>query len=281
MSGNLFLRFPEGKAKALTFSYDDGVYCDIKLVVIFKKHGLKATFNINSGILGDGSSTANNGRLSVSQIKELYTPDLFEVACHGYTHPWLDKCDQAVALNEIAKDRLALEEIFNYEVHGCAYPYGTYNDTVIEVLKSAGIYYSRTTQSHCGFSLPNNWLTWHPTCHHKNPKLQELGDKLINAKNITHDPMLLYVWGHSYEFGNDNNWEIIEEFAEKIAGKNDIWYASNMEIYRYCRSFSRLKYSADGNIIYNPNADKIWFVDRQGKNYSINSGETLNLKAGE
>ena len=37
-----------GKMKAITFSYDDGVTQDKRLVDIFNKYGLKATFNINS-----------------------------------------------------------------------------------------------------------------------------------------------------------------------------------------------------------------------------------------
>ena len=38
--------------KAITFSYDDGVTQDKRLVDIFNKYGLKATFNINSELLG-------------------------------------------------------------------------------------------------------------------------------------------------------------------------------------------------------------------------------------
>ena len=41
--------FPKGRYKALTFSYDDGREEDRRLVSIFRKHGLKATFNLNSG----------------------------------------------------------------------------------------------------------------------------------------------------------------------------------------------------------------------------------------
>ena len=44
----IYLRFPDGKPKALTFSYDDGVETDKRLIEIFQKHGLKGTFNINS-----------------------------------------------------------------------------------------------------------------------------------------------------------------------------------------------------------------------------------------
>jgi len=42
--------FPNGKIKAVTLSYDDGVEQDIRLIEIMKKYGLKGTFNINSGL---------------------------------------------------------------------------------------------------------------------------------------------------------------------------------------------------------------------------------------
>lgn len=40
-----------GKNKAVTFSYDDGVTQDIQLVNLFNKYGLKCTFNLNSGLM--------------------------------------------------------------------------------------------------------------------------------------------------------------------------------------------------------------------------------------
>ena len=56
--GSIFMRFPYGKSKALTLSYDDGVAQDIRLIEIMKKHGLKGTFNINSGMYAP-EGTAN------------------------------------------------------------------------------------------------------------------------------------------------------------------------------------------------------------------------------
>ena len=44
----VFMRYPEGRAKAVTFSYDDGVVQDKRLAEIFNKYGIKATFNFNS-----------------------------------------------------------------------------------------------------------------------------------------------------------------------------------------------------------------------------------------
>jgi len=45
--------FQNGKAKAVTMSYDDGVFQDIKLIEIFSKHGIKSAFHLNGGLFGD------------------------------------------------------------------------------------------------------------------------------------------------------------------------------------------------------------------------------------
>ena len=276
MSCYYVLHFPEGKMKAVTFSYDDGMDSDIRLCEIFKKNGLKATFNLNGALL-TGLEGINARKLSENEAKELYADPLFEVACHAYTHPYLEKCDPAVALNELVSDRLKLESLFGCEVHGMAYPMGTYSDSVIECCRTAGIYYSRTTKSTLDFKLPTEWLAWHPTCHHANKEIFNLADKFLNEPLNPKDPAkLFYIWGHSYEFNMRNDWERMEELCELLGGHDDVWYATNMEIYRYCRSFSRLKYSADGKIIYNPTAVKIWLRDGiRGEVFSIEPGETV------
>ena len=47
----LHMRFPEGKAKAVTLSYDDGVRQDLRLAELTAKRGIKCTFNINSALV--------------------------------------------------------------------------------------------------------------------------------------------------------------------------------------------------------------------------------------
>ena len=59
-----FLRFPEGKTKAVTLSYDDGNLSDLKLTEIMGKYGIKCTFNLL------GSLVENESRLTVEQIKK-------------------------------------------------------------------------------------------------------------------------------------------------------------------------------------------------------------------
>ena len=48
--------------KSLTFSYDDGVTQDVRLIEIFNKYGLKATFNLNSELLGNRDSLVCFGK---------------------------------------------------------------------------------------------------------------------------------------------------------------------------------------------------------------------------
>ena len=58
----------DGKMKAVTFSYDDGVTQDQRLISLFNKYGLKATFNLNSGLLGNGGSLVRED-VTVAHVK--------------------------------------------------------------------------------------------------------------------------------------------------------------------------------------------------------------------
>lgn len=273
------LCFPGGKHKALIFSYDDGVHQDARLADIFRKHGLKATFNLNSGTFGpdDGSNPTRrkHRKLSRREALEVYTPDLFEVACHGVNHESLTACDTAAACVDVLDDRRNLEALFGHQIHGMAYANGLVDDKVVDVLKATGIWYSRTTVSTLKFAMPTDWLRLPATCHHNNPKLMELADKFLDLKSMV--PYVFYVWGHAYEFDDNNNWHVIEEFAEKMAGKDDIWYCTNMELYTAWLDYTRLESSADGKQIFNPSIRSVWVMDKHKNTYEIKPGQTVTI----
>ena len=85
------------------------------------------------------------------------------------------------------------------------------------------------------------------------------------------------MWGHSYEFRNADNWEHLEEICAKLGGKDDTWYATNMEIHDYVEAYNSLVYSADGRKVYNPTLIRIW-VDVDGVLYDIAPGETKDFE---
>ena len=68
---SIFMRFPGGKTRALTLSYDDGVEQDIRLIEIMKKNGLKGTFNVNSGLYAPEGTIYKNGTIQRKMTKKL------------------------------------------------------------------------------------------------------------------------------------------------------------------------------------------------------------------
>ena len=248
----LSISFPGGKSKALTLSYDDGVRQDIRLIEILNRHGIKATFNINSENAIEPKTGINRGveisNIPLDEMADIYSGH--EIATHAYSHPWLTKLHDSEIYAQIFEDRLALESVTGSPVRGHAYPFGEYDARVIRHLENCAIEYARTVVSTRRFGFPENFMEWHPTCHHKDDMLFELWDKFIDAN--PRNSVLFYLWGHSYEFDLDDNWERIEQFCEKAGGKANIWYATNIEIHDYIKAFYSLKFSADGKTIFNP-----------------------------
>lgn len=272
------MRLKDGKTKVLTLSYDDGVVQDIRLSEILNRHGIKCTFNINSGmyLAEEKEREAFRGRLKRSEAIALFTDSGHEVAVHAYTHPFLDRLDCTEILYEITEDRKDIESIYGTIARGMAYPYGTYNASVIDVLKHCGIVYSRTVKSTEKFGFPENWLELHPTCHHNNPRLMELAKRFVEVPSKYGNAEMFYLWGHSFEFDTNDNWDVIERFAEYAGGHEHIWYATNIEIYDYVKAYEALQTSYDKRTVHNPSAIDVWFEHR-GKMCCVKAGETLKL----
>ncbi len=276
------MRYPEGKTKAVTFSYDDGVPQDKRLAELFDKYGMKATFNFNGSIM-------HKQAFSKEEIKEYFLSKGHEIAVHGANHRANGNLRPIEGIRDVLDCRLELEELCDRIIRGMAYPdsgitlmgnFGSY-DKVKQYLTELDIAYSRTLgEDNNFFMLPEDFHAWMPSAHHDNPKIMEFVDEFL-ALDISEIPnparrvpRLLYIWGHSYEFDRNNNWEHIEEICKKLADNDEIWYATNIEIYDYVESYKSLRYSADGHRVYNPTLFTIW-LDVDGKSYGIKSGDTI------
>lgn len=278
----LDMRFPNGKAKCLTLSYDDGVDQDIRLIELMKKYNIAGTFNISSGNYSPEDRVFEKGRvhrpLNKAAALELYssTP-LVEVATHGYYHAMPAHIPSSRAMYEILEDRLSLERDFGKMVRGHAYPYGNYNDDTVEMLRMCGIVYGRTTLSTHSFRLPENWLLLHPTCHHKELAKNGLADRFVK-ETPDREPWLFYLWGHTFEFEQNNDWYVIEEFFEKVANREDVWYATNIEVYEYVNAFNSLIFSADASFVTNPTSTDVWAAIYKKEPVCIPAGKTVEIK---
>lgn len=145
------MRFPGGRKKAFTLSYDDCVTQDIPFIQMLRRLGLKATFNVNSGHLGQKDHIIREGKrvehdhVSEAEFKSLY--EGFEVALHTVSHPSLTMLDNAQALCQVIEDKAALERLTGYPVRGMAYPGGSYDARIIELLKLCGVRFCRVVET--------------------------------------------------------------------------------------------------------------------------------------
>lgn len=270
-----FIRYPGYRTKALTLSYDDGVVQDARLMEIMDRFGIRGTFNLNGGYFSGEAPRSAHPHLSREQALALYRDSGHEVAVHGFLHPFLEQLPAGTAAWEIVRDREALEQMFGCIVRGCAYPMGTYSDDVVQTLRQCGIVYARTVRVTHSFALPADWLRLEATCRNRDPELLSLGQKFLDLKT-NWAPKLFYLWGHSYEFDDDDNWDLIEAFCRQMGGHEDIWYATNLEIFEYLQAAQSLVSSIDGKMLRNPSAQTV-YLEAGHEHVSLAPGQTLTL----
>ncbi len=277
------MRFPEGREKALTLSYDDGSKCDKRLVEILNNYGIKATLNINSEYVG-----IDERHLDIDEIKAISEDGIHEIAIHGARHIATGNVSAVVGMNDMLECRKSLERSLGKIIRGMAYP-----DTGISVitsgiskaeiktyLKRLGIAYGRTLGGdNDRFGIPNDFYEWMPTAHHANPKLMEWTDKFVSGAlpsyRAMRSPWLFYLWGHSCEF--ENKWELLEEFCRKTGNNDSIWYATNIEIYDYVTAYRSLIFNVDCTEVFNPTCIKVWFEADSKEIISVSPGERKRI----
>lgn len=203
-----------GKSKAITFSFDDGVAQDKKAIEILDRYGLKATFNLNSGLSGtDGScNTANGGWVDrfickLDDIKEIYKKH--EVAVHTVTHAHLPSLSDEMVIKEVKEDQETLSKYVGYDVVGMSYPCAppNCNERVAKLIKdNTKIRYARDFESSHSFDTKKNLLLFKPTVFWGEDCAFKMAEDFINLK--TDEPKIFYIWGHTYEADIDDviNW---------------------------------------------------------------------------
>jgi len=273
--------FSQGKSKALILSYDDGRSEDRQLVKLMNKYGLIGTFHLNSNKLG------TVGYLTKEEIRQVFAGH--EVSVHSANHPNLTALTKIDIVYEVVEDRKELERLMGYPVRGMAYPFGNTNELVIDAIKGLGIEYARTVGDTYDFTIPENFLKWHPSIHQfakayfeqdkpENDKKElEKFYKLINDFIGTKELALLDVWGHSWEMSdNQSKWNETEKFFKLVANNAAIHYTTQIDLVEYINAFRNLKFSVEKNMVTNFSALTIFFK-KGGKSYSISPGKTLLL----
>ena len=282
-----YLRFPGGKTKAVTFSYDDGLQTDVRLCKLLEKYGCKGTFNINSRWLANDESGYN---ITKEQLHTVILNGGHEVAVHGAQHVAPGNARTIDALVDALECRRELEKMTGRIIRGMAYP-----DSGITVMNNGASYprikhyltdldidYSRSLAAdNDRFRLPEDWHNWIPTAHHDNPNILDWAKRFVQMDINSfyapdRYPRLFYIWGHTYEFERRNTWEHIEELCRMFSACPDVWFATNMEICQYVKAYEALQFNVDNTLAYNPTNQTVW-LDSDGKVFEIAPGATVTI----
>lgn len=272
-------KYPHGKKKAFTTSWDDGVVHDRRVVQYFNEIGIKGTWNLNSAFLTrPGVPDGRPGHyLAAAEVAELYKGH--EVAIHTATHPHLPMLDPSAMAYEILDDRRALEDLVGYPVRGMALPFGSWNKQVLDMIRTLGIVYCRATgQAVENTFPPADPIFWQPTMH----MFGKVNDQTMPEKFAAWVAQpkrtdVMFVWGHTYEFNQPTpRWDDLEKLFRPVAGHPDVWYCTNIELFDYEAARQRMVIAANKRSAYNPSAVTVTLVV-DGKAVDVPGGQTVTL----
>ena len=223
--------------KFIAFSFDDGTTQDIRLAALLKKYGFSATFNLNTGLLGETTDLSSLGinaqhlRLTKAQIENgIYSG--FETAVHTLHHPLLTSLSDDEIIAQINADAQNIFNLCGSYPKGMAYPGGgvdSFDDRVISILKTkTRIKYARAGETTGKFNFPADLFRWKGTCTVTDSRLLTLGQNFLRQKQG-----LFLIWGHSYELDAVDGWSRCEEFLRLMDGDGDACRASCGQVYDY------------------------------------------------
>ena len=267
--------YPNFKLKAVTFSFDDGTFQDYEMVNMLNHFNMKGTFNVNSKLMYKNSYFTMCGWIKNYRLEKHQVVDLFkghEIASHTSTHTDFNNLTKELLKQEIDEDIVNLTKLAKYQVRGFAYPFGIFNDEIINSLKENGVVYARSTKSQFNFELPKDFYTYGGTCTISDRLFPSLVKKWV--KLSPKSMKLFYIWGHSYELDMFHEHEKIFDLYSQIANKEDCWYATNIQIFDYLNAFKKLKfYCKDCKFINESNIDL--YIQYNDTNYIVKANSVL------
>ena len=217
-----YMRFPGGKKKAFTISYDDNITQDERLIKKMEQYHIKGTFNIIPGWFSKEDAVFPEGETYINvtekKAKNLYNNSLVEVANHGYDHnnAVLYKSSESF-INEIEKTDLAIGKaigIDDYCSHIFRFPNGFMSPLYKSKKKKAVSLLSKLNYAYIDWNCLNNdsIKKYSPSqllnnlkksCKNKNTLVILMHD----TKDVSDSSMVLkdsidYIKSQGYEFKN-------------------------------------------------------------------------------
>jgi peptidoglycan/xylan/chitin deacetylase (PgdA/CDA1 family) len=131
-------------AQPIVITFDDGFQDTVEHAVpVLLRYGFTATFYVVAGLVG-GRSRWLEAELGLSlplfdwaTARQLHSQG-FTVGSHSMTHSRLDAAEAAALRREVSDSRRLLEDGLGTDVRDLAYPFGLYDQRVVDAAREAG-----------------------------------------------------------------------------------------------------------------------------------------------
>ena len=124
-------------AKSVIITFDDG-YRGVYLHAVpeLRRRNMKAAFLIITDMTG--RLDTGYPHLTLSELREIASDDLFSVGSHTKTHSDLMTLSREQRLDEFTHSREVLESLTGRKIHSLAYPYGNYDADIAADVQASG-----------------------------------------------------------------------------------------------------------------------------------------------
>lgn len=218
--------------------WDDGVNNDVRLTELFRKYGAKATFNLNPGLMDQGSKPSwiapgekgwsfhgfRCGKIARKDIAEVY--DGFQLASHCWRHENAGMVPDSEWIQSALQARRFLEDLVQRECRGFAWPCGRWTHETVRLLRENGFAYGRTTENVEDVCSCREPMTLASNCHYQ---AGDFWERYERAKQ--NGCKVFYFWGHSYEmFEYEPLWQQLEDKIRFITEDPETEWADVIDI---------------------------------------------------
>lgn len=138
-------------ARSVVITFDDGYRDNFAAFNELARRNMTASWFIVSGDIGLNAGWQDPDSpklplLETAQLREMHAAGM-EIGSHSHTHCPLTECDDETLAVELARSKDTLEAMLNASITSLAYPYGLYDDRVVEATRAAGYCAAGTTRS--------------------------------------------------------------------------------------------------------------------------------------
>ena len=136
----------------LSITIDDGYKDNLDAIEILNKYNIPFTLYVTISTLD------TQGYLSTEDIKSLSCLDNCEIGSHSYNHVRLNTISNEKIFFELSESKKIIENMIGNKISGISYPHGSYNQYVLDILKTVGYDYAASSIKGKNTTKTNKYL---------------------------------------------------------------------------------------------------------------------------